>query len=142
NDDSDGPSGVFKWQYIIGFLFTLRAFALHSLSLSLMHLPFQKVLKRETYSVVLEMQFCTAVVATCVSITFCMEVVGFAGGRVSYVMTLVWTAVAWQVCFVDVVLTASLAITSIASMIVFHDKMNGIKEIDMLLAIWGFASHN
>ena len=36
--------------------------------------------------------------------TFCMEMVGFAGGRVSYVMTLVWTAVAWQVCSVGVVL--------------------------------------
>ena len=36
---------------------------------------------------------------------------------------------------------ASLAITPIASMIAFHDKMNGIKEIAMLLAIWGFASH-
>ena len=68
NDDSDGLSGASKWQYIIGFLYTLRAFALHSLCLSLMHLPFQKVLKRETYSVVLEMQICTALVATCVSI--------------------------------------------------------------------------
>ena len=36
---------------------------------------------------------------------------------------------------------ASLAITPIASMIAFHDKMNGIKEIALLLAIWGFASH-
>ena len=47
NDDSDGLSGASKWQYIIGFLYTLRAFALHSLCLSLMHLPFQKVLKRK-----------------------------------------------------------------------------------------------
>ena len=37
--------------------------------------------------------------------------------------------------------TASLAITPFASMIVFHEKMNGIKEIAMLLPIWGFASH-
>ena len=37
--------------------------------------------------------------------------------------------------------TASLAISPIASIIVFHDKKNGIKEIAMLLAIWGFASH-
>ena len=33
-----------------------------------------------------------------------MEMVGFAGGRVSYVMTLVWTAVAWQVCSIGFVL--------------------------------------
>uniref|UniRef100_A0A7N2R2S7 Uncharacterized protein n=1 Tax=Quercus lobata TaxID=97700 RepID=A0A7N2R2S7_QUELO len=116
NDDSDGPSGVSKWQNIIGFLYTLRAFALHSLSLSLMHFPFQKVLNRETYLVVLEMQICTALVATCVSIV--------GNGRL-----FVWKC------------TASLAITPIAFMIVFHDKMNGIKEIAMLLAIWGFASH-
>ncbi|KAL4600252.1 hypothetical protein ACB092_11G185300 [Castanea dentata] len=131
NDDSDGPSGVSKWQCIIGFLYTLRAFALHSLSLSLMHFPFRKVLKSETYSVVLGMQICTALVATC-----------FAGERVSYVMTLVWTAVAWQVCSVGVVLfIASVAITPIASIIVFHDKMNGIMEIAMLLVFWSFASH-
>uniref|UniRef100_A0A5B7BFY2 Probable purine permease n=1 Tax=Davidia involucrata TaxID=16924 RepID=A0A5B7BFY2_DAVIN len=165
NDDSDGPSGVSKSKYIIGFLSTLGASALYSLLLSLMQLSFQKVLKKETFSVVLEMQIYTSVVATCVSIaglfasgewkTLHGEMDGFGKGRVSYVMTLAWTAVAWQVCsvgvvglifvvsslFSNVISTPSLAITPIASVIVFHDKMNGVKVISMLLALWGFASY-
>ncbi|KAA8520400.1 hypothetical protein F0562_014656 [Nyssa sinensis] len=68
NDDSDGPSGVSKSKYIIGFLSTLGASAFYSLLLSLMQLSFQKVLKKETFSVVLEMQIYTSVVATCVTI--------------------------------------------------------------------------
>ena len=165
NDDSDGPSQVSKWQKVIGFLCTLGASALYSLLLSLMQLSFQKVLKKETFSVVLEMQIYTATVATCVSVvglfasgewkTLHGEMVAFSAGRVSYVMTLVWTAVAWQVCsvgvvglifvvsslFSNVISTASLAITPVASVIVFHDKMNGIKVIALLLAIWGFVSY-
>ncbi|GMY22946.1 probable purine permease 11 [Fagus crenata] len=165
NDDSDGPSGVSKGHYIIGFLCTLAASALYSLLLSLMQLTFQKVLKRETFSVVLEMQIYTALVATCVSTVGLFasgewkslhgEMVGFSAGRVSYVMTLVWTAVAWQICsvgvvglifvvsslFSNVISTLSLAVTPIASVIVFHDKMNGVKIIAMLLALWGFASY-
>lgn len=165
NDDSGGPSGVSKWKYLIGFLCTLAASALYSLLLSLMQLSFQKVLKRETFSVVLEMQIYTSFVATCVSTIGLFasgewkslhgEMESFGAGRVSYVMTLVWTAVAWQVCsvgvvglifvvsslFSNVISTLSLAVTPIASVIVFHDKMNGVKIIAMLLALWGFASY-
>ncbi|PON58894.1 Purine permease [Parasponia andersonii] len=165
NDDSDGPTGVKKSKYIIGFIGTLAASALYSLLLSLMQLTFQKVLKRETFSVVLEMQICTSLVATCASLiglfasgewrTLHGEMQGFGKGGFAYVMTLVWTAVAWQVCsvgvvglifvvsslFSNVISTLSLAITPIASVIVFHDKMNGVKIVAMLMAIWGFASY-
>jgi drug/metabolite transporter (DMT)-like permease len=165
NEDSEGPSGVSRWKYITCLLCTLGASALSSLLLSLMQLSFQKVLKRETFSVVLEMQIYTSLVATCVSIVGLFasgewrslhgEMEGFGAGRVSYVMTLVWTAVAWQICsvgvvglifmvsslFSNVISTSSLAVTPIATMIVFHDKMNGVKVIAMLLAIWGFASY-
>jgi hypothetical protein len=79
----------------------------------------------------------------------------FQKGEVAYVMTLVWTAIAWQVCSVgvvgliflvsslysNVISTVSLAITPIAAVIVFHDKMNGVKIISMLMALWGFASY-
>ncbi|KAB1225096.1 putative purine permease 11 [Morella rubra] len=165
NDDSEGPSGVSKSKYIVGFLCTLGASALYSLLLSLMQLCFQKVIKRETFSVVLEMQIYTSLVASCVSTVGLLasgewkslhsEMVTFGTGRVSYVMTLVWTAVAWQICavgvvglifmvsslFSNVISTVSLAVTPIAAVIVFHDKMNGVKVIAMLLAIWGFISY-
>ncbi|XP_062000185.1 probable purine permease 11 isoform X2 [Rosa rugosa] len=165
NDDSDGPAGVSTQKHIIGFICTLAASAIYSLLLSLMQLTFQKVLKKETFSVVLQMQIFTALVATCASVvglfasgdwkTLHGEMESFGKGRVSYVMTLVWTAVSWQVCsvgvvglifvvsslFSNVISTLSLAVTPIAAVIVFHDKMNGVKIIAMLMAIWGSASY-
>lgn len=165
NEESEGTTGVSKGKYIIGFLCTLGASAIYSLLLSLMQLSFQKVLKKQTFKVVLEMQIYTSFVATCASVVGLFasgewrslhdEMEGFGKGRVAYVLTLVWTAVAWQVCsvgvvglifmvsslFSNVISTVSLAVTPIASLIVFHDKMNGVKIIAMLLALWGFASY-
>ncbi|KAM1811295.1 hypothetical protein ACFX11_028203 [Malus domestica] len=165
NDDSGGPTGVSKGKYILGFICTIGASALYSLLLSLMQLSFQKVLKRETFSVVLEMQIYTALVASFAATVGLFasgewrrlhgEMVNYGKGRVSYVLTLVWTAVAWQVCsvgvvglifvvsslFSNVISTLSLAVTPIAAVIIFHDKMNGVKVIAMLLALWGFASY-
>ncbi|XP_022155779.1 probable purine permease 11 [Momordica charantia] len=165
NDDSERPAGVSKSKYFIGFICALGASALYSLLLSLMQLSFQKVLKRETFSVVLEMQIYTSLVATCVSVVALFasgewrslpgEMAGYGKGRVSYVLTLVGTAVAWQTCSVGVVglifivsslfsnaiSTVSLAITPLAALVVFHDKMNGVKIIALLLALWGFASY-
>ncbi|KAG8367106.1 hypothetical protein BUALT_Bualt16G0038100 [Buddleja alternifolia] len=165
NDDSDKPSGVSSNKYVIGIITALAASALYSLLLSLMQLTFEKVLKKETFFVVLEMQIYTAVVATCVTIvglfasgewkTLRGEMNSFTPGKLSYIMTLVWTAVAWQICYVgvvglifvvsslfsNVISTLSLAVTPIASLIVFHDKMNGVKIIAMLMAFWGFTSY-
>ncbi|KAK8718028.1 hypothetical protein V6N13_045277 [Hibiscus sabdariffa] len=165
SDDSEGPSGVSKGKFLIGFLSTLGASALYSLLLSLMQLSFQKVLKKETFSVVLEMQIYTSVVASCVAVVGLFasgewkslqhEMQGFDAGRFSYVLTLVWTAITWQVCavgvvgliflvsslFSNVISTLSLAVTPLAALVVFHDKMNGVKIIAMLLALCGFASY-
>ncbi|KAE8671343.1 putative purine permease 11 [Hibiscus syriacus] len=165
DDDSEGPSGVSKKKFLIGFLATLGASALYSLLLSLMQLSFQKVLKKETFSVVLEMQIYTSVVASCVSVvglfasgewkTLQHEMQGFDTGRVSYVLTLVWTAITWQICavgvvgliflvtslFSNVISTMSLAVTPLAALVVFHDKTTGVKVIAMLLALCGFASY-
>lgn len=165
NEDSEGPSKVSKWKYILGFVCTVGASAVYSLLLSLMQLSFQKVLKRQSFSVVLDMQIYTSFVASCVCIvglfasgewkTLSGEMQGFRKGKVSYVMVVVWTAVSWQVCsvgvvgliyvvsslFSNVISTASLAITPVVSVIVFHDKVNGVKVVAMLMAIWGFASY-
>ncbi|KAH7848986.1 hypothetical protein Vadar_011384 [Vaccinium darrowii] len=165
NSDSDSPSGVSKWNYFLGFVSTIAAAALYSLLLSLMQLSFQKILKTETFSMVLEMQIFISLVATCVSVvglfasgewkTLEGEMDGFGTGRVAYVMTLVGTALAWQVCSVGVIglifvvsslfsnfiSTLSLAITPIAAVIVFHDAMNGVKVIALLLSLWGFSTY-
>lgn len=165
NDDSDKPSGVSQSKYMVGIITALAASALYSLLLSLMQLTFEKVLKKETFSVVLEMQIYTGFVATCATIvglfasgewrTLSGEMDSFTTGKLSYVMTLVWTAISWQVCsvgvvglifavsslFSNVISTLSLAVTPIASLVVFHDKMNAVKIIAMLMAFWGFASY-
>ncbi|KAF8412510.1 hypothetical protein HHK36_000478 [Tetracentron sinense] len=165
NSDSSKPEGVTTGKYVIGFLCTLGASATYSLLLSLLQLCFQKVLKRENFSVVLEVQIYTSIVATfaCSVGLFASgewrdlkgEMEGFGKGRVSYVMTLVWTAVAWQVfsvgivgltfvassLFANVISTLALAILPVAAVIFFHDKMDAVKVVAMLLAIWGFASY-
>lgn len=165
NDDSDAPLGTSHKKYMIGVITALTASALYSLLLSIMQLTFEKFLKKETFSIVLEMQIYTSLVATCVTViglfasgewkTLHGEMNTFATGKVSYVMTLVWTAVAWQISsvgviglifvvsslFSNVVSTLSLAVTPVASVIFFHDKMNGVKIIAMLMAFWGFTSY-
>ncbi|KAH0862481.1 LOW QUALITY PROTEIN: hypothetical protein HID58_079692 [Brassica napus] len=151
NDNADAPSGVSRSKYIVGFVCTLAASALYSLLLSLMQFSFEKVLQKETFSVVLEMQIYTSLVATCVSViglfasgewrTLHGEMDGYHKGQASYVLTLVGTAVTWQVCsvgvvgliflvsslFSNVISTLSLAVTPLAALAVFRDKMSGIK---------------
>ncbi|CAN8253289.1 unnamed protein product [Cochlearia groenlandica] len=165
NDDADAPSGVSGSNYIVGFVCTLAASALYSLLLSLMQFSFEKILKRETFSVVLEMQIYTSLVATCVSTiglfasgewrTLHGEMKSYHKGEASYVLTLVGTAVTWQVCsvgvvgliflvsslFSNVISTLSLAVTPLAALVVFRDKMSGVKMMAMLIALWGFASY-
>ncbi|CAH2035695.1 unnamed protein product [Thlaspi arvense] len=165
NDDADAPSGVSRSKYIVGFICTLAASALYSLLLSLMQFSFEKILKRETFSVVLEMQIYTSLVATCVSVIGLFasgewrmlngEMEGYHKGQASYVLTLVGTAVTWQVCsvgvvgliflvsslFSNVISTLSLAVTPLAALVVFRDKMSGVKVMSMLIALWGFASY-
>ncbi|XP_043709114.1 probable purine permease 11 [Telopea speciosissima] len=163
HSESDGSTGVTKAQYVIGFVCTLGASALFSLILSLFQLSFEKVLKKKTFSVILEMQIYPAIVATCVcfvglfatgewwSLKGEMEKIG----GVSYVMILVWTAVAWQVfcvgllglifevssLFTNVISTVSLPIVPVFGVIFFHDKMDGVKVVALILAIWGFISY-
>ncbi|CAH8288244.1 unnamed protein product [Eruca vesicaria subsp. sativa] len=160
NDDADTPSSVSRSKYIVGFVCTLAASALYSLLFSLMQFSFEKILKKETFSVVLEMQIFTCLVATCVVVirifasgewrTLHGEMEGYHKGKASYVMSLVGTAVTWQVCsvgvvgliflvtslFSNVISMLSLAVTPLAALAVYHDKMSGVKVMVMLIALW------
>ncbi|KAF6135550.1 hypothetical protein GIB67_015403 [Kingdonia uniflora] len=165
NANSSEQSGVSNRKYVIGFICTLGASATCSLILSLIQFSFERVLKRDTFSVVLDMQIYTSLVAACASTvglfasgewsTLKGEMDGFKNGRVSYVMTLVWTAIASQICpvgvvglifvvsslFSNVISTMSLPFVPIAAVIVFHEKMNGVMVVAMLMALWGFSSY-
>lgn len=83
------------------------------------------------------------------------ELVGYELGNVSYIMTLVWTALSWQLfsigavglifevssLFCNVISCLGLPIVQVLAAVIFHDKMDGLKVISMILAIWGFLSY-
>ncbi|CAN1251320.1 Purine permease 21 [Linum perenne] len=76
-------------------------------------------------------------------------------GEMSYVMTLVWTGLNWQIfsvatmalvfevssVFSNAVGTVGLPLTPMVAVVVFHDRMSGVKAIAMVLAVWGFVSY-
>lgn len=164
--DSDTTSvSISKSKYVIGFLCTIGASATYSLYLSLLELCFRKVIGRETFDAVLDLQIYPSFVASCACVvglfasgesrTLHAEYSGYREGKVSYVMTLLWTAVSWQVSsigllglifevsslFSNVISTLGLPAVPILAVIFFRDKMDGVKVIALLLAIWGFLSY-
>ncbi|XP_066346727.1 probable purine permease 11 [Miscanthus floridulus] len=166
NHESHGPTGgVIGGKYLVGFLLTLGASGTYALILSLMQLTFENVIKKQTFSAVLNMQIYTALVATFASLVGLFasgewmdlkeEMDRFQSGEFSYLMTLVWTSVSWQVAsigvvglvfevsslFSNVISTFALPIVPLFGVMAFHDKMNGVKIIAMLISIWGFLSY-
>jgi Purine nucleobase transmembrane transport len=165
NEDSDGSSSLSHKHYVLGFVLTLGASVTYSLILSLMQVSFGKVVKRETFSAVLNMQIYTGLVATCTSVVSLFassewtglkgEMDGFKSCKVSYIMTQAGTAVSWQVSsigvlglvfvvsslFSNVISTLALPVVPVFAVIFFKDKMDVVKVIAMLIAIWGFASY-
>ncbi|XWS27422.1 hypothetical protein CRYUN_Cryun26dG0113900 [Craigia yunnanensis] len=79
----------------------------------------------------------------------------FKKGRVLYVLSLVGAALYWQICtvgvvrlillvfslFSNVVNMLSLPFVPVVAVLFYHEKMDGIKAVTMLLTIWGFASY-
>ncbi|BFG31154.1 hypothetical protein CerSpe_174280 [Prunus speciosa] len=164
-DSENNTNNIPKRKYVTGFLCTLGASATYSLYLSLVQLSFQKVIKSETFSTVLNMQIYPSFFATCGCVVGLFasgewkglesEMKEYKQGRVSYIMTLLWTAVTWQISsvgllglifevsslFSNVISTLALPLVPILAVIFFHDKMDGVKVMVMLLAIWGFISY-
>lgn len=161
---SSRPEGVSTGKYVAGFLCTIAASAGYSLLLCLIQICFQKLLKKETFSVVLDVQVKVSVVATLVCVVGLFasgdwkdlegEMDGFKMGRVAYVMILVWTAIAWQLAsvgivglvfmvsslFSNVIGTLGLPLVPVFAVIFFHEGMDGVKVVSMLMGIWGFVS--
>ncbi|RZC92228.1 hypothetical protein C5167_026861 [Papaver somniferum] len=164
-DGSSKSTTIPQGKYVIGFICTLSASAGYSLLLSLTQLSFEKVIKNETIYAVLEMSISTSVVSTCTCLVGLFasgdwrrlknEINDYGEGGVSYVMTLVWIAVTWQVSsvgilglvfeasslFSNVISTLGSPIVPIFSVIFFHDKLDGVKIVAMLLSLWGFVSY-
>lgn len=165
NNEESNSTKVTKGEYVKGFIFTVGASAGYGLTLSLQQLAFRKVLKKQNFSEVMDMIIYVSLVASCVSVvglfassewkTLSSEMENYKLGKVSYIMNLVWTAITWQVfsiggtglifelssLFSNAISVLGLPVVPILAVIIFHDKMNGLKAISMILAIWGFTSY-
>ncbi|KAK7386308.1 hypothetical protein VNO78_26450 [Psophocarpus tetragonolobus] len=165
NTESEDIKNAPKEKQIIGFFLTLAASAAFSLFHCLEQLCFDKVLKTEIFPAVLSMNLYPLTVATGAGIVglfasgdwkkLNVEMNEFENGKVSYVMTLVCTAVTWQIAsigstglifevsplFSVIIGSLELTIAPILAVIVFHDKIHGVKVIAFLSAIWGFLSY-
>ncbi|XP_052180720.1 purine permease 21-like [Diospyros lotus] len=164
-DDSSSSGRVSRGKYIIGFVCTAFGAAGYALLLSAGQVFFQKVLKSSTLQVIVRLIIYQSLVATSAIVvglfasgewrSLRQEMDEFGLGKVSYVMTLVWTAIIWQMfsigvvglifkvssLFCNVISTLGLPIVPVCAVIFFHDKMDGVKAIAMLLAVWGFVSY-
>lgn len=79
----------------------------------------------------------------------------FELGKVSYLMTLIWIALSWQLftiglfglianvssLFSNVIATFGLPIAQVLGVVFFRDSVDGTKVVAMLLAIWGVVSY-
>ncbi|XP_073061303.1 probable purine permease 10 [Primulina eburnea] len=163
--DSGDSSKYSRNKFVIGFLCTLGASAGYGFVLPLTQLAFQKIIKKETLRAVLDMTIYQCVVATFVIViglfasgdwkTLNKEMNEYKLGKVSYIMNLFWTAVAWQAfgvgciglifkissLFSNVISIFGLPLAPIMSVIFLQDKLTGLKAISMILALWGFVSY-
>ncbi|KAK9667916.1 hypothetical protein RND81_13G020700 [Saponaria officinalis] len=164
-EEQDNNNGESRGKYIIGFICTLAASACYSLYLSLVQLSFEKVFKDESFNTVVEMLIYPSIVATVASTaglfisgewsTLKGEYVAYDSGKVSYIMTLFWTAITWQTSYVgllglifevsslfsNVISTLVSPLVPVFAVIFFHDKMNAVKINSLVLAFWGFLSY-
>ncbi|XWS19805.1 hypothetical protein CRYUN_Cryun31cG0047800 [Craigia yunnanensis] len=164
-NNPSGSTTVSPGKFVIGFVCTVAASAGFGLLLSLTQLCFERVLKKQTFKVVLDMIIYQSLVATLIILvglfasgdwkSLDTEMEGFKLGKVSYVNILVWIAIALQVfsigsiglifevssLFSNVISTLALPIVPVLAMVFFHDRMTGVKVISMVLAIWGFVSY-
>ncbi|KAL5216822.1 hypothetical protein ABZP36_008223 [Zizania latifolia] len=158
-------SSVPRGKYSAGFVLTLAASALFALILSLLEVTFEKVVRTRTLRWVLRVQVCTNLVAAAATVTGLFasgdwktipgEMATFKNGRARYVATLVGTAVSWQVMavgalrlivrvsslFANVTGTLALPLVPVFAVVLFGDRMTGIKVVAMLMAVWGFLSY-
>lgn len=148
-----------------GFICTVAASAGYGLMLSLTQLAFKKVIKKENFRAVMDMIIYQSIVSSgAILIGFFAsgewksvkkEMDDFHSGKVSYIMTLLWTVVSWQLfsvgcvglifdvssLFSNAISALGLPIVPVFAVIFFHDRMDGVKIVAMVLAVWGFVSY-
>lgn len=167
NDDSGERinNKTSRQKYVFGFLSTVAASAGYALMLSVTQLALQKIFKRESFHLIIEMSLYQSISATMVILIGLFasgewkklekEMNEYELGKVSYVLNLLGTSISWQfytvgsiglifkvsALFSNVISMLGLPVTPVLAVMFLHDKLNGIKVMSMLLAIWGFVSY-
>ncbi|EOA18726.1 hypothetical protein CARUB_v10007305mg, partial [Capsella rubella] len=141
--DSENTAKVSRVKYVIGIICTIGASVGIGQLLSLVQLIFRKVLKKQTFSTVMDLVAYQSLVASC------MVLIGLFASRewknltTPYVMTLASTAISRQVYTTGVV---GLIFESSS---VFSNSITAVelpivpivsKIFSIILAIWGFIS--
>ncbi|XP_047262711.1 probable purine permease 11 isoform X1 [Capsicum annuum] len=164
--DKTGDGGEISHKsLLIGFAATTLGSLGYALQFSLTELAFQKVFKSGTLKVVMKMSFNIGMLVTIASLTGLFasgnwrdlekEMREYRTGKLSYVMNLVCTAIAWQLyavgsvglvfkassLFSNVIINLGTTIVPIFAMIFLKDEMSGLKVFSLLLGLWGYASY-
>lgn len=165
DSSSGGSSSKGKGYVLIGFVCTLFGSAGYALLLSSTERIFRKVMRKRTMKEVMNVVIWQSFFATCAILVGLFasgewkwikrEMREYKLGKVSYVMTLVWNALCWQIytigllslimkvsaLFANVITTLSVPLIPVLAVIIFNEKMSGVKAVSMILAIWGFLSY-
>ena len=150
---------------MIGFICIIGASAGNGFVLSLAQLCFRKVIKKITFSAVMDMIIYDSLVAATAILVGLFasgewkgirgEMEEFELGKVSYIMNLVWisifsqglaigvTGLIFEVSslFSNAISVLGLPVVPILAVIFFRDKMDCIKVVAMVLALGGFLSY-
>ncbi|KAI3992903.1 hypothetical protein MKX01_034253 [Papaver californicum] len=157
--------GASDRDYYLGFFLTVGASVVSGLLFPLAELVYKKCKQALTYSLVIEMQIFTAVVAS----LFCIfgmivnndfKVIPSEGkeyelGEVKYYVVLVAIAVMWQIYLVGtagvifcstsllagIITAVILPVTEILSVVFYHESFKSEKGIALFLSFWGFISY-
>ncbi|XP_008238314.1 PREDICTED: probable purine permease 9 [Prunus mume] len=165
SEDTPNTGRVSQGKYAAGFICTVGASAGTGSALALTQFAFNKVIRKKTYIVVMDVIIYQSLVATCAALVGLFasgewkglkrEMDEFEIGKASFVMILVWTSIVWQVfvigavglifevssLFSNVISALGLPVIQILAVIVFHDRMHGLKVIAIVVALWGFVSY-
>ncbi|CAN1251321.1 Purine permease 21 [Linum perenne] len=162
--DPSGSTSTGGGKYAVGFICTVAGAAGFGLYFSVSEYSFENITIRcQTRGISFKCDEINAVNLTSSIGLFASgewrglrkEMEEYELGEMSYVMTLVWTGLNWQIfsvatmalvfevssVFSNAVGTVGLPLTPMVAVVVFHDRMSGVKAIAMVLAVWGFVSY-
>ncbi|KAL3833606.1 hypothetical protein ACJIZ3_008342 [Penstemon smallii] len=163
--NSDSLTSNVNKNYTLGCICTLGGASGYALLLSVQQLAYGKLLKRQTFKEILNVILFESMVTTFALLVGLFgsgewrslrnEMEGFALGRKLYLVILIGSALAWQIfgigmvalilkvssLYANVVSTLNVPFVPVLGVLIFEDRMNGMKVVAMMLAVWGSVSY-